>query len=77
MLLYGTVDAPDNATLTSESGHGATINFTTTGGVITGATLGAGGSGYSANATVDLSITGGGGSRGVVAGDYVDGSLES
>src|SRR5262249_15560263 len=48
-------------------GSGATLSITTSGGVITGATLVNGGSGYPASATVDLAVTGGGGSGGIVA----------
>jgi hypothetical protein len=47
-------------------GNGATINITSNGG-INGPTVATGGTGYPANATVDLAITGGGGSGGIVA----------
>ncbi len=47
-------------------GNGATINITSNGG-LNAPTLAAGGTGYPANATVDLAITGGGGSGGIVA----------
>ncbi len=73
-MILGAISALGMVTLNAQggpilvdSGNGATISITSAGGVITGATLAAGGSGYVPNATVDLSITGGGGLRGVVA----------
>jgi hypothetical protein len=55
------------AATTYPTGSGATMNITTSGGAITAATLVAGGTGYPASATIDLSITGGGGTGGIVA----------
>ena len=59
----------DGGNITPESGgSGATITITTDKtGAINGATLVAGGTGYPASTTVDLSITGGGGVGGIVA----------
>jgi hypothetical protein len=58
----------DGGNITPQSGgSGATLDITTSGGAISGATLVAGGSGYPANTTVNLAVSGGGGSGGIVA----------
>ena len=58
----------DPNAVVATTGSGAQVSFTTTGGVITSvdSTPGADGSGYPADSTFDLSVTGGGGSGGVV-----------
>jgi hypothetical protein len=50
----------------STTGAGATVKLTTDSGAITSVTLAKGGSGYPANSTVLLEVTGGGGTGGVV-----------
>jgi hypothetical protein len=47
-------------------GSGCTLNITTSGGAITAATITAGGTGYVKSGTVNLIVTGGGGTGGVV-----------
>ena len=64
----GDVSLTAGGAITGAGGAGAVINITTnSSGAITGATLGAGGAGYPANATVDLLITSVGGFGGIVA----------
>ena len=56
-----------NITLQNVAGTGAEVSFNAKGGAITSvSTPAAGGSGYPANSTFDLAVTGGGGSGGVV-----------
>ncbi len=63
----GDVSITASGNITPEfGGSGATINITGNGG-INAPTVATGGTGYPANATVDLAITGGGGTGGIVA----------
>jgi hypothetical protein len=52
----------------SSPGSGATATFTASGGAITGVTTTpvAGGTGYPASATINLTVTGGGGTGGII-----------